>query len=392
MTKEEKEELDIPLNIEIIDESNPLNPLSPVFCGVSVYSQFSEEHFSTRKYSPTQTEHFARDPQGHVLLAKFLVEKFNLRRRGAVLEVGPGQNWHLIRAIHESGIPSSVIDGRQDPRWSSLTLGDDVEPMWHSPHKERTAEGLIVYSGDVRNLSENDSALLDSHFGLILFNGSWSARSTFSDFNYSVLWELWMREKSRAFRTHTEALRKAKERVHHWGVEAASRMPAPQYQEPDVTGPISRGIDEILDVCRDHLVKRGLIGIVSSRYSYRGVGWAFSRLPEEKLGFLDLLTRFQDKGAKRVYLAGVSPKGFVEATYAALDRASAYKGSTFGQEIILEVLDRLNSIAKLSNVKEASTRENLGLDQAAIDRIIARTQDIRALRKLARIDAIFAEF
>lgn len=247
--------------IEIIDESDPDNILSDPSRNLDLHRTPTEFYDVLAHYHSYEGFWESDDVVGEKQskLGHYLARRFDMRSRGALLDVGFGKNFSIVKAFIDEGIPAFAIDVRQHPEWVEHTMWGDmgfgIKKFWVAPKQVREAGRINIFYGDVSLLGADDSELKDHRFGLTLFNGSWSS----GGFNLTID-------------------KRLKERT--------------------------------LQACRDHLVEGGLIGIVSSRYAYLGAGYMFGQLPREKLDFIDLYRRLDLLGAQRFYILGMSQDGF----------------------------------------------------------------------------------
>lgn len=261
------------ISIEIIDESDPGNILSDTSRNLDLHRTPTEFYDALAHYHSYEGFWEAVDDVGEKQskLGQYLARRFDIRSRGALLDVGFGKNLSIVGAFTNEGISSFAIDVRQHPEWVEHNMrgdmGFDIKRFWVAPKQVREAGRIHIFCGDVALMGATDSELKDHRFGLTLFNGSWNS----GGFNLTI--DKRLKEKT-------------------------------------------------LQACRDHLVEDGLIGIVSSRYAYLGAGYMFGQLPREKLDFIDLYRRLSLLGAQRFYILGMSQAGFesvVTRSYQALD-------------------------------------------------------------------------
>lgn len=336
--KTHRKELVAPIEIQIVDENDPQNLLSDKSRNLS----------SQLGFMPFSAEGFAEDPERQQELALFLVQKLALKNRGPSLDVGFGKNIYISETFINAGIKASAIDEMQN----DLESG---ESMIHAPRKKRINEnGVEIFSGDIAELDEKDSALKGNKFGLILFNGSWASGGN----NFTVAGEV------------------MESKYHDKKDKIESMVEFMDHEK-----------DKILKSCRDHLSTNGLIGIVSSRYAFHGAGYDYSQLPDEKLSFIDAYDRFQGLHAKKVYLFGVTQEGFDQM----LVRST--KQNEPQPDRIKSVREQLR---RISNLPQADVYSQFGdnpdYQKSRIRKAIESTRSIPEFNALARIDAVFAEF
>lgn len=336
-----------PAHAEIIDEHAADNLLSATSRNLDL-----SFHISLLPYS---TEGFAENPERQSELARFLIEKLALRERGALLDVGFGTNIHISNTFADEKIKAYALDEQQHDHAGG-------ESMWHAPRKIRENEkGVEILSGDIADVGSQESQLADREFGLVLFNGSWTAGGN----NWTVAGEI---------------------------------MAAKYYNRPDKSETLvefmDREKDEILHSCKEKLSKSGLIGIVSSRYAFHGAGYGYSQLPDEKLSFVDVYDRLQRLGAKKFYIIGVSQQGFDQMLERSVQQYPAeLKQFKLKQEEINWIRERLKTVSNLPNEDVYSQYgDNPDYQKSRIRGVQDATKDNSGLNALARIDAIFAEF
>jgi hypothetical protein len=336
-----------PAQVEIIDERDPNNLLSNT--DRNFYLSF---HFNVLPYS---TEGFAENPEQQSKLARFLIEKLALKERGALLDVGFGANIHISNTFAGEGIVAYALDEQPHDHTSR-------ESMWLAPRKVRENEqGVEIMSGDIADIGSQGSQLADKTFGLVLFNGSWTAGGN----NWTVAGEV---------------------------------MDAKYYNRPDKSETLAefmdKETDEILDSCKGKLSKNGLIGIVSSRYAFHGAGYEYSQLPDEKLSFVDVYDRLQRLGAKKFYIFGVSQEGFDQMLARSVEQYPVeHEQFKLKPEEINSVREQLRTVSDLPNEDVYSRYEdNQNYQKSHIAGVKDATEDISGLNAVARIDAIFAEF
>jgi len=318
--------------IKIIDdETNPNNPFS------------SNKHLNFTTGGgvlPYSNEGFAENPEKQEELAQYLIEKLDLKKRGALLDVGYGSNYRIVNTFAKEGIHAFAIDLHEK---NGRDYGCNIN--WGTPKKYRTnGEGVEIFSGNIANISDDKSDLLNKEFGLILYNGSWTSGGN----NWTV------KEMACATYHNTPELKSKR-----WSTHEIAK-----YVEQQMA--IS------LQQCKNHLTPNGVIGIVSSRYAFHGAGYDFNRLYDEKLSVIDACKCFQDLGAKKIGVIGVTQEGF--------DR------------MVEQSIKQYNEMDGPKNPGIA----DFYLSQESIDSTIAnlkkRVPEFPELDGLARIDAIFAKF
>lgn len=274
--------------VEIIDESHPDNILSDSSRNLDLHR--TPTGFYGVKHRPYSFEGFQRDWEQQSKLGLYLSRKFDIRSRGALLDVGFGENTSLAGAFADADIPTFAIDVRQHPEWVRHSnfgdMGFDIKRFWVAPKQVGEPGRINIFCGDVSLLGADDSELKYHRFGLILFNGSWDS----GGFNFTID-------------------KRLKERT--------------------------------LQACRDRLAESGLIGIVSSRYAYHGAGYMFGQLPEEKLKFLDLYRRLDILGAQRFYILGISQDGFELIARRAHQEVTGHQTQTVHELLSWEQIERV---------------------------------------------------
>ena len=327
------------LDIDLIDEKDPNNLLSDISRNIDMSANI---FFSVRS-----SEGFSENPERQKQLAKYIINKFNLSNKGPLLDVGFGSNIHISDTFKEEGIEAYAIDQQ---------AGDTNEnrSMWGSPKLERKNDlGVEILSGDIAEINGNDSYLKDKSFGLVLFNGSWSSGG------------------------------------HNW-VVAGAVLEGKYYDRKEVVGTLNQFLDNerdnILKSCKDRLNPNGLIGIISSRYAFHGAGYGFTSLPDEKVEFLDVINRFIKLKAKKIHIIGISQSGFDQVLSKSIselpEKYSEYKTSNEGIESVRKQLKTITDLPENSIYLESSYVISLKEGMSKIEE----------LQKIARIDAIFAEF
>ena len=330
--------------VEIIDENTKGNVLSNKSRLFSLYPSCDMSVFST--------EGFAENSEKQTELANFLIGRFGVKQRGALLDVGFGTNLHVAKTFVSKGIKASAIDSIKNDK------------------KNPAVTGVEIVTGDISDISGPSSKLRSNKFGLILFNGSWISGGN----NFTVGGEV-MEAKYHELKSKSQS--------------------CVQF--------IDEERDRIVGACKDHLTSVGLIGVISSRYAYHGAGWNFDKLPEEKLSFVDLYERFMRLGAKKIYLVGLSQKGFDEL----LNESKAHfkipeRRSLVNPDDLPEVLSEeeirgiRRGLTNIENLPREDVYTNFGdnteYQRKRIKNVLEATKDIPELREPARIDAIFAEF
>jgi hypothetical protein len=333
-------ESSIPIEIQIIDENDPQNVLSYKSRKLDLSFRFGG--------IPYSGEGFAENQGNQEKLAHCLIQKLNLKERGPLLDVGFGSNIHISNTFSDEGIKAFAIDELQHDHTKE-------ESILHPPRKENINEkGVEILSGDIADLDNEKSDLKDKKFGLILFNGSWAAGGN----NFTVVGEV-----------------------------MESKYYSKQDKNTTMVEFMNREKDAILQSCEKHLANAGIIGIVSSRYAFHGAGWSYDQLPDEKLCAVDVYDRFRKLGAKKIYLFGITQKGFDEM----LKRSTEQLEST--PDSLMLIREQLIKVSSLPREDVYSRNgDNPQYQKSLIARTIEETKDMTELDGLARIDAIFAEF
>lgn len=368
------------MNVEIIDETNPNNILSDAARGINL----------TRKPvnpTPESLEGFHDNPEQQRRLGWFIFNRFGIGNRGPLLDVGPGKNFYILEEAIKAGIPAYAIEVRQDPGWSNLPMGADHAHMFHEPRLEQaTPEGIHIYSGDISLLGARNSHLNHMQFGLVLFNGSWASDGN----NFTFSHEISMRHYQAEFRKWQEQKREDE----FWG--RRSKHEYTLFETPPIAQLMAEKRTMTLQTAKDHLANQGLICVVSPRYAFWGAGYSFEDLPIEKLVFLDLINRFMSLGSNKIWVVGMSHKGFDPVV-----NRSYLQSFTRGENLsIVNPADIARVSRLLRSVKNLCTDDSIngesldkaGLDQQAIKQLAEMAKQIPALSRVSRIDAVFAQF
>ena len=358
--------------IVVIDERDRGNVLSDPSRNIDLYAKTD-----LTKEAALSLEGFASNETQQVKLARYILNRFTVSQKGSLLEVGFGTNTLIMETFARSGIPTFGIDGRENLKWIALygsgSMEFNTEQFWDIPKQVDEYDGIRIFSGDVALMGRTGSALRNRRFGLILFNGSWSSDGC----NFSVMSNITDRvsaQKRRLTKDRTRTLEERVDRLHprmsgdYTLRQALLRQIDQERQQVEETFQgekyINQGKDAVLEACRRRLVPGGLIGIVSSRYAYRGAGYYFEDLPEEKVEFIDLYTKFTKLGAQRISLVGISQGTFKSAV--------------------------------MSSFENALDQEQNGLvSPAKINFVLSKLHapwQVPGFNTLARIDALFAEF
>ncbi len=324
--------------LEIIDENSDGNILSNSNEKILISSGYE----SAFGYS---SEGFAEDIAKQKSIADFVIQKFACKGRGDFLDVGCGSNIHIADRFAESGILSFAIDAHH----LDSSTG---ESLWSEPRlKNVSANGAEIYSGDIAAIEGQNSQLSGRKYGAVLFNGSWASGGN----NFTVAGEIM------EFKHYDK------------GGDRNELLPFMDEEK-----------NKILKACKEHLTPNGVMGIISSRYAFHGAGYSFDQYPDEKLSFVDLYSRFMDLGAKKIYIVGLSQEGLDKL----LPREEEFDEKT---KIIR------NQLKSCKNLPIVDLYINIGSDhdgfeKELIKKTLGKVGEIPALDKIARIDAIFAEF
>jgi hypothetical protein len=176
------------------------------------------------------------------------------------------------------------------------------------------------------------------------------------------------------------------------------REEAKYHNRPDKTETLvefmEKEKEKILKSCKKQLKDNGLIGVVSSRYAFRGAGYDYTQLSDEKLNFVDVYDRFRRLGAKKIYLVGVSQDGFDHMLAQSHDEdTSDHENFELPDEIISSVRGKLRAVSNLPDEDIYSLNgDDPVFQKAHIRRVKETTSEVPELSAIARIDAMFAEF
>ncbi len=143
------------------------------------------------------------------------------------------------------------------------------------------------------------------------------------------------------------------------------------------------------------------VGVVSSRYAFHGAGFNYQNLPEEKLNFAELYTRLKALGAKKFYFVGLSQEGFSQLVTLSTSTVEQMKATEDpgGLDLVLEpakitaVREQLKDANALPN-EDIFTKygDDKTFQLSQIQKFKSAASQEAAFAKLARIDALFAEF
>jgi hypothetical protein len=335
-----------PAGIEIIDENDSGNLLSDKSRNFNL--TFGHD------VSPYSREGFAGNKEKQGELARYFIQRLELKGRGPLIDVGFGSNIYISKAFADSSIKAYAIDQQQEGRVAGETI-------WQAP-KEISANDkrVKIFSGDIAEIASPESELKGERFGLVLFNGSWASGGN----NFTV------------------------------GGEA---MEAKYYNKQDKTESLVEFIDKekdgILGACKKRLARDGMIGIVSSRYAFHGSGFNYYELPEEKLNFIDLYDRLRRLGAKKFHIFGVSQAGFDQMLKRSIAQNQQEYGQNINQDKVAAIRDQLKDSSSLPPEDIYSKfGGNPEYQKSRIRGVKEAAKDISGINELARIDAIFAEF
>lgn len=382
-----RNELSGSIPIQVIDETEPGNiPSDPSRRLVLTRKTWEKE------LNPTGEEGFAKNSEQHRRLARFIIDRFGMKDRGYLLDVGFGQNGTVMRTFLDAGIFAAGIDGRQDPEWQRLAnsgrMDFDIEQQFWGvpkPVSRLYVDKPLILNGDIMRLGESTCPIRDSRFGLMLFNGSWSAEGV----NFTVL-DTYASNISAYWRKHIAI------------EELLDFLAVPKYgylMNGILDAVVARVIDvmktRVLEVCKNHLTSGGLIGIVSSRYAYHGAGYRFEDLPKEKIDFLDLYVRFCLLRAKQVHLVGMTQQAFDHMVKTSIEAQGNDVEDMLSPEEIDRIQRKMYSVQDLFVDGEDSITHLMlqrGLDRERIAGVINATKNIPEFGRISRIDAMFAEF
>lgn len=363
----ERRDLGNQIPIEIIDESSSDNILSDPNRQLNlIYSLLSTVY---------SEEGFAENRDAQASLAIFLKDRFKIKDKGDLLDVGFGANTIILDNLQQSGISACGLEFNKTNPKKHLS-------QWHGPTlEEQTPAGARVYSGDIGELAGKDSELKDKKFGLILFNGSWLSSGN----NWTVAGEI----------LDGKFYENAGEK------DKNSKTARVEYMDKEK--------DHILQTCAEHLKEGGLMGFVSSRYAFHGAGYSFDHLPEEKLEFLDLCRRLAALGAKRLYLVGLSQSGWQHLVESSWKKAIAeFKPDPVTEPDAIAFSPQLFKQVEVKSVQRQVADVNALLPENVFTRIgdnnsqarqrifnqraLAFAKQRPEMAQVARIDAVIAEF
>lgn len=190
-----------------------------------------------------------------------LDEVLGLTERGALLDAGIGDEWPILKALRDRGVKVYGLELRD---W----------PNAYAPKKPRDPTS-VRYDGDIALVNDPGSALFSFRFGTILFWGSWDTAGS-GDMNQMIGNTVYARAKRKD-------------------------ISYPLYRIRDE---VSTERDAIVRACKAVLAPKGLIGMVSARYSFFGGGFGYTHFDHEMVSFLDALRRGFDHGALQATMLG----------------------------------------------------------------------------------------
>lgn len=126
-------------------------------------------------------------------------------------------------------------------------------------------------------MNDPESALFGFRFGTVLFWGSWDTAGA-GDVNQMIGNTVYVREKQKD----------------------------PLCRPDHVRASVSRERDRVMAACFSVLAPAGIVGVVSSRYSFFGGGFGYTHFDHEMLSFIDAIRRGRDQGATHIYVLGRS--------------------------------------------------------------------------------------
>ena len=350
--------------VVVINESDPGNILSDPSRGF--------DFLKNTLYHRESLEGFANNYSLQKDLASYFIDRFNIVSRGPLLDIGFGTNTGFPGQFRQAGILTSGVDVRRNPGWMKNdgmgNMSFDRNQYYKAPQEvDSVTTGFRTYDGDIILMDADDSHLKNQKFGLITFMGSWSSPGN----NFSIeerqreVVKINLNKDLKPWPLHIEKI------PHHMRdqIVRARRLIQQEIEKKMKQSGIAHdGERKVLEICVGHLLDRGMIGIVSSRYAYRGAGYFFEDLPDEKQEFSWLYQQFLDLGTTTIYLIGMSRDGFNKAFQM-----------------------KPNSISTNEYDKEVSTLLDQSKREEVKDRLFEPT-GIDSLDELVRIDAIFAEF
>lgn len=223
---------------------------------------------------PASEEGFSHNEDRQRFVGDTLAKLFSFQNRGKeLLEVGYGTNHFVAESIAKAAkTPVCLLD---------YIVGYDEIPsqtrQYNPPKKiAPLTQELPRYVGDMAGIDIPGSALKNHSFAGILYNGSWVSSGN----NWTVM--------------ETEE-----------GKYAKVLGTQPDWNSPEFRQYRDRQVDTLLQVSKNHLSPNGVLFIASSRYAYHGAGYDFSKLPDEKIEFLDVIRRLKHMGAKKITVIGL---------------------------------------------------------------------------------------
>src|SRR6185437_16181763 len=190
---------------------------------------------------------------------------FNIRARGAVMEVGWGGNRFLAEGIYdESHVPLVMFDSTQFDSGSKRGILPENATL------DGEVSSIIGDASDMSSIAE----LTDKEFGATIFNGSL--------FGSGMNWHI---EQSSA--SEYDAVRVSDE-------EAMTAL----------NEHVDKAIMNVLSSAKEHLNNNGVLIISSDRFSLFSNGRSGSKLPLEKIQFLNVLSKAAELGAKKFTIIG----------------------------------------------------------------------------------------
>ncbi len=255
--------------IVFIDEHSPLHP----------YVQHGEiERFPDLRRSPSNSSYsregyvFNEDRQRFV--GRTITDLFAFKSRGVtVLEVGHGLNYYIAEGIQQrSGLQVLLLDTPGNAKILELNILPPKRLGYIWP-------GLLSYEGDVKDIDDDESDLKNHRFVSILFNGSWDSSENNATVHVIMNTQYYKQSGDDDFGSK-EYIRF----VHHYK-------------------------DNLFKLLKSHLTQDGILYIASSRYAFRGGGYPFGKLSEEKNEFIDIIKRVAKLGSKKITIIGISRDG-----------------------------------------------------------------------------------
>lgn len=270
------------------------------------------------------------------------------------IDIGYGTNLTVCKAMTRLGLFAFGLDSQdgfdQNRADSKLKI---------LPYFNKVRNGVQTYCGTVQELLDPLSELRDAHFDLFTFWGSWDSGSN----NFAVNGE-WA--EFRLMEEHPELQTRPGEVM---DMGERSNLFDKLLLESGKS---------ILSSCVSALNPNGGMLIVSSRYAYHGGGYELYQLGSELESFGNLISSFEELGAKEIYVFGISGN---ELANQLADCRSVIEGTDFGESVTVNSLIGVEPKPG-SEVKAGILNRLDELTQPLTDNPLG----------LARIDAVYARF